>query len=60
MYTVDFKFSEDQQVSTVFGEKGIVTVQSFTPKNGNEYFVQTGDDKTSKWYRENQLTPGWE
>jgi len=59
--TVEFKFSKEQKVKTVFGINGIISSRSYDPERGNSYYVKTGDDRTSNWYDERQLNEyDWE
>ena len=52
MFTVDYKFTMDQKVTTPFDETGIISMLGFD-EAGNQYYVKTKAD--SKWFKEKEL-----
>lgn len=49
---VTFKFTLDQNVTTPFGEAGLITVLGYD-ENGNTYYVKTAGG--GNWFKESQL-----
>lgn len=49
---LEFKFELNQSVTTIFDEKGIVTMLGFD-EGGNQYYVKT--KSYSQWFKENEL-----
>ena len=49
---VVFKHGLDQSVTTIFGEKGIITMLGFD-EGGIQYFVKTKSN--SQWFKEQEV-----
>lgn len=57
-YEIETKFMDNVKVKTIYGVRGIVKYTSHNISRGvNEYYIETGEDKTSKWYDESFLVP---
>ena len=55
MTTINFKFGLDQKVKTALGAEGLVTMLGYDD-GGNQYYVLTTSEATTRWYKEKHLT----
>lgn len=55
-YEIETKFMDGVKVKTIYGQKGVIKYTTHNISRGVvEYYIETGDEKTSRWFDESFL-----